>query len=100
MSTPKEIWENEYIVKKSLPSSYRNTPSRGLILVDSLIPFTKNNRVLDLGCGIGRNALYLASKGLEVDAIDFSNAALTEFKKRLDTSNANCEYIFFPLAKR
>jgi SAM-dependent methyltransferase len=33
-------------------------------------------RVLELGCGHGRNALFLAGRGCSVDAIDFSAAAL------------------------
>ena len=33
-------------------------------------------RALDVACGAGRNALYLAAKGYEVDAIDISAEAL------------------------
>lgn len=33
-------------------------------------------RVLDLGCGPGRNALHLAARGFEVDAVDLSPAAV------------------------
>ncbi len=33
-------------------------------------------RVLDLGCGPGRNAVYLASLGFEVDAVDLSPVAI------------------------
>ena len=33
-------------------------------------------RVLDVGCGEGRNAAYLAGHGAEVRAVDFSEAAL------------------------
>ncbi|MCU7820734.1 class I SAM-dependent methyltransferase [Kitasatospora sp. DSM 101779] len=33
-------------------------------------------RALDLGCGPGRNALFLASRGFEVDAVDLSPTAL------------------------
>ncbi|MEU3725099.1 class I SAM-dependent methyltransferase [Streptomyces sp. NPDC031705] len=33
-------------------------------------------RALDLGCGPGRNALYLASLGFEVDAVDLSSTAV------------------------
>lgn len=33
-------------------------------------------RALDLGCGPGRNAVYLASRGFEVDAVDLSPAAV------------------------
>jgi SAM-dependent methyltransferase len=32
--------------------------------------------VLDLGCGLGDNALYLASKGLQVSAVDISEVAV------------------------
>ena len=35
-----------------------------------------NGRALDLACGAGRNALRLAQAGLQVDAIDISQAAL------------------------
>lgn len=33
-------------------------------------------RVLEIGCGNGRNALFLAKHGFEVDAIDFSQKAI------------------------
>lgn len=33
-------------------------------------------RALDLGCGNGRNAVYLASRGYSVDAVDYSGAAI------------------------
>ncbi len=33
-------------------------------------------RALDLGCGPGRNAVYLASQGFEVDAVDLSPVAV------------------------
>ncbi len=84
MSTPKEIWQEEYLKIKSLPSSYRTEPSRGLVMLDGLIPYRKMKHALDLGCGIGRNSIYLLSKGVDVDAIDFSDAALDEFRKNLE----------------
>jgi ubiquinone/menaquinone biosynthesis C-methylase UbiE len=36
----------------------------------------KGSRVLDLGCGNGRNSIYLAKEGMEVVGIDFSKALL------------------------
>ena len=33
-------------------------------------------RALDVACGAGRNALYLATRGFDVDAVDISPAAL------------------------
>lgn len=35
-----------------------------------------NGRALDLACGAGRNAIYLAHRGLSVDAVDISRVAL------------------------
>lgn len=39
-------------------------------------------RALDLGCGPGRNAVYLASVGFEVDAVDLSPAAVAWGEER------------------
>ena len=36
---------------------------------------------LDLGCGQGRNALWLASEGFDVDAIDISEAAINDVRR-------------------
>ena len=33
-------------------------------------------RAIDIACGAGRNALYLANRGFEVDAVDISGEAL------------------------
>jgi SAM-dependent methyltransferase len=42
----------------------------------------KPGRALDLGCGPGRNALYLAGKGFTVDAVDLSSTAIAWAKER------------------
>jgi SAM-dependent methyltransferase len=41
-------------------------------------------RVLDLGCGIGRHALFFAAAGLEVEAVDGSSAGLAEVRAEAD----------------
>jgi 2-polyprenyl-3-methyl-5-hydroxy-6-metoxy-1,4-benzoquinol methylase len=38
-------------------------------------------RVLELGCGHGRNALFLARQGCQVDAVDFSQKAISWAKE-------------------
>jgi ubiquinone/menaquinone biosynthesis C-methylase UbiE len=38
--------------------------------------------VLDLGCGTGRHALWLAAQGASVTAVDFSNGMLEEARRK------------------
>jgi 2-polyprenyl-3-methyl-5-hydroxy-6-metoxy-1,4-benzoquinol methylase len=45
-------------------------------------------RVLELGCGHGRNATYLASLGCSVDAVDFSARAIEWAKERAASAGA------------
>lgn len=40
----------------------------------------KGDTVLDLGCGDGRNSFYLAEKGFNVTAIDFSKVGLQKIE--------------------
>ena len=42
--------------------------------------FAECNRILDLACGDGRNAIYLAKLGHEVYAVDFSEEGLNRLK--------------------
>ncbi|MFH9245540.1 class I SAM-dependent methyltransferase [Streptomyces lydicus] len=50
-------------------------------------------RALDLGCGPGRNALELASRGFEVDAVDLSPAALAWAGERARTAGAGVRFL-------
>jgi SAM-dependent methyltransferase len=45
-------------------------------------------RVLELGCGNGRNATYLAGLGCRVDAVDFSPAAIDWARERAGQAGA------------
>ena len=42
----------------------------------------KGNRILDIGCGLGRDSLYFASKGFEVTATDIVADFLPPVKNR------------------
>jgi SAM-dependent methyltransferase len=45
-------------------------------------------RVLELGCGNGRNAIYLAGLGCRVDAVDFSARAIGWATERAESAGA------------
>ncbi|MET7288009.1 class I SAM-dependent methyltransferase [Streptomyces sp. NPDC005573] len=49
-------------------------------------------RALDLGCGPGRNALHLASRGFEVDAVDLSPAAISWGEERARDAGAGVRF--------
>ncbi|MFD7922414.1 class I SAM-dependent methyltransferase [Streptomyces sp. NPDC059740] len=49
-------------------------------------------RALDLGSGPGRNALYLASKGFTVDAVDLSPAAIEWARERAREAGADVHF--------
>jgi SAM-dependent methyltransferase len=45
-------------------------------LLADWLPKLPRGRALDIACGAGRNALYLAERGYAVDAVDISSVAL------------------------
>ena len=54
--------------------SGRSYPSE--FLVEETASLYSSGKALDLACGSGRNALYLASQGFRVDAMDVSTVGL------------------------
>lgn len=49
------------------------------------------SKVLDLGCGIGRNAIYLAKMGFSVSAFDLSEDGLAQLQKEAQRENLNVD---------
>jgi SAM-dependent methyltransferase len=50
-------------------------------------------RALDLGCGPGRNALYLALRGFDVGAIDLSPVAIAWAQDRANEAGADVRFL-------
>lgn len=94
----KEWWEAKYQSKESV---YGKQPSDFLVAQLSQL---RKGKVLDLGCGEGRNAVYLASKGYSVDAIDFSETALKRARQlaaamqvEVNWKNQDLDMLLLPL---
>ena len=68
-------WDQHY----SDPANLNWDPSPLLVQVSDLLP---PGRALDLACGAGRNAVYLAHLGWQVTAVDASAVAIDLLRKR------------------
>ena len=54
--------------------------------------FPKNAKILCIGEGEGRNAIFFAKKGFEVTAIDASDLGLKKLEERAKEENLNIFY--------
>lgn len=53
----------------------------------------KGGRALDVACGIGRDALFLAALGYQVDAIDLSEVALEKARTEAGRRNLSVQFV-------
>lgn len=82
----KSRWEEVY--RKEM-ESYSWEPAKAIKKFLTKIKQTNAKKILDLGCGIGRNAVYLAKKGYIVVGVDISDAALQTASIRTNTEKIN-----------
>ncbi|WNB94017.1 class I SAM-dependent methyltransferase [Bacillus sp. NEB1478] len=69
------FWNSFYLNRNKKIPFFVDAPDENLVnYVES--GRIKPGRVLELGCGPGRNAIYLAELGYEVDAVDLSSEGL------------------------
>ncbi|MGN9163204.1 class I SAM-dependent methyltransferase [Clostridium sulfidigenes] len=92
-----EWWSNFYSDKEKAIPFFKNIPDENLASYFEL-DLLKQGKALDIGCGNGRNSLYLAHKGFEVYGIDFSKTSI-EWGKQLAKEqsievNFLCQSIF------
>lgn len=59
----------------------------------------KGNKVLEIGCGIGTNGVYLASEGYNYTGLDISEEAVRLAKKRFKEENLNGNFIVRDMLK-
>ena len=57
-----------------------------------LVPTFPPGRALDLGCGYGRAAIYMASLGWQVDAVDFIPEAIEEADRRASKAGVDVRF--------
>ena len=72
--TTTPFWEESYRRPGKLDTFGGGNPSKNVLAVVARMPTGAS--VLDLGCGEGRNAIYLASIGFNIWAVDISSAGI------------------------
>jgi SAM-dependent methyltransferase len=83
----REEWNRKYASPEFLWST---DPNRFLVAeVEGLQP----GRALDLACGEGRNAVWLAEQGWRVTAVDFSEIALAKAERLAESRGVAVEWI-------
>ena len=80
-------WDKKYQETASL-LEYRK-PSEKLI---KIIEKAKGKKALDVASGVGRNSIYLAMNGFDVDALDISEVALETLKNK-GYKNISCKLV-------
>lgn len=88
MRKQQQVWQQEHLSRQTLPSLADQKPSGNVV---EFVKFLHKNgvtqgRTIDIGCGKGRNAGYLAQQGFKVDAIDYMQEAL-DAARQPDGSN-------------
>ncbi|MCL5113982.1 MAG: class I SAM-dependent methyltransferase [Patescibacteria group bacterium] len=84
-SRQKKIWDAEHLTPKVLKQMDSDKPSSGIL---KFWDWFKTNKIrsesngIEMGCGKGRNVIWLAKQGVEMTGFDFSKAAIKEAKRR------------------
>lgn len=80
MRKQQHIWEKEHQKTNMLPKQSGTDPTSAVVRFVEFLQAKKyplQGEAIDIGCGKGRNSLYLAKLGFDVYAVDYSKSALT-----------------------
>lgn len=71
-----------------------NYPSPELVAIVAAGILKKNSRILDVGCGGGLDAIFLAQCGFNVMGVDFSSVALKIAERRAEEARVEVDWRF------
>ena len=55
----------------------------------------KQDKILEIGCGSGRDLIFLTKKGYDIEGIDISKEALKKIKEKIKIKQGNAENLDF-----
>jgi SAM-dependent methyltransferase len=89
---PAPFWDGFYSDRNKKVPIFVDLPDENLVQYFEK-GLLKPGKVLELGCGPGRNALYFAKRGCEVDAVDLSQEGLQWGKERALENKLNVNFV-------
>jgi 2-polyprenyl-3-methyl-5-hydroxy-6-metoxy-1,4-benzoquinol methylase len=82
----REDWDRRYAAVENL---WAAKPNRFLVAEVSDLP---PGRALDLACGEGQNAIWLATRGWEVTGVDYSEVAVAKARARAEREGVRVRF--------
>lgn len=89
---PEPFWNQFYSDRTKSVPFFQNAPDENLVSYFEGQMIHPGN-VLELGCGPGRNAIYMAQKGCSVDAVDVSKESIQWATERAKEHNLQIHFI-------
>lgn len=83
----REDWNERYAAVENL---WASRPNRFLVAEVAELP---PGRALDLACGEGQNAIWLASLGWAVRGVDYSDVAIAKARGRAERDGADVDFV-------
>ncbi len=99
---PTSSSENEYNAAYKAGVEYLEPlePTRHLIEFLSRYPMRRNSRVLDFGCGEGRDTLFLAKRGFRTIGLDSSPSAIRKARLRALRQKLKARFLVADMTRR
>jgi 2-polyprenyl-3-methyl-5-hydroxy-6-metoxy-1,4-benzoquinol methylase len=79
------------VPEKDIPWNFEKPPECLVSLIES--GMIQPCRCIDLGCGLGHYAVYLARHGFNVTGVDLSPTAIQKARRNADASNIECRLL-------
>ena len=73
-------WENNF---RSKPEMFGLEPSNAAIRTLKNFKEKKITKIVELGAGLGRDTIFFAKNNIKVEALDYSEKAVTSIKKKI-----------------
>jgi SAM-dependent methyltransferase len=83
----REDWDRRYAAAETVWSA---KPNRFLVAEVAELP---PGRALDLACGEGQNAIWLAGRGWQVTGVDFSEVAVSKARARAEREGVAADFL-------